>query len=72
MIIKIFFCNVSKLYCIDASCYVIIVKTSFFYFSLYFEGSPQQKIPRELCSGGDPLIFLRSHVPMKRFFDGMD
>ncbi len=21
---------------------------------------------------GDPAIFLRSHVPMKRFFDGTD
>jgi hypothetical protein len=29
---------------------------------------PQQKIPRELCSGGDLAIFLRSHVPMERFF----
>jgi len=31
---------------------------------------PQQKIPRELCSEGDPAIFLCSHVPMERFFDG--
>jgi len=29
---------------------------------------PQQKIPRELWVGGDPAIFLCSHVPMKRFF----
>jgi hypothetical protein len=29
---------------------------------------PQQKIPRELCSGGDLAIFLRSHVPTERFF----
>ncbi len=33
---------------------------------------PQQKIPRELCGGGDPAIFLCSHVPMERFFDGMN
>jgi hypothetical protein len=43
-----------------------------FYFSLYFEGSPQQKIPRELHGGGNPVIFLHSHVPMERFFDGTD
>jgi hypothetical protein len=24
--------------------------------------------PRDLCCGGDPAIFLCSHVPMKRFF----
>ncbi len=29
---------------------------------------PQQKIPRELWGGGDPAIFLCSHVPLKRFF----
>jgi hypothetical protein len=39
---------------------------------LYFEGPPQQKIPRELHGGGDPVIFLHSHVPMERFFDGTD
>jgi hypothetical protein len=33
---------------------------------------PQQKIPRELCGGGDLAIFLCSHVPMERFFDGMN
>jgi hypothetical protein len=33
---------------------------------------PQQNIPRELCCGGDPAIFLCSHVPMKIFLDGMD
>jgi hypothetical protein len=27
----------------------------------------QQKIPRELCSGGDPLYF---YFPMEIFFDG--
>jgi len=29
---------------------------------------PQQKIPRELCLA----IFVRSHVPMERFFDETD
>ncbi len=33
---------------------------------------PQQKIHRELCSEGDPAIFLCSHVPMERFFDGTE
>jgi len=33
---------------------------------------PQQKIPRELCGGGDHTIFLHSFVPMERFFNGMD
>jgi hypothetical protein len=33
---------------------------------------PQQKIPRELSGGGDPPIFLCSHVPMERFFEGTD
>jgi hypothetical protein len=36
---------------------------------------PQQKIPRASCGGGDPsplAIFLHSHVPMERFFDGID
>jgi hypothetical protein len=30
---------------------------------------PQQKIPRELCDGGDPPIFLCSH---RKFLDGTD
>jgi hypothetical protein len=30
---------------------------------------PQQKIPRELCRS---TIFLCSHVPLERFFDGTD
>jgi hypothetical protein len=33
---------------------------------------PQQKIPRELCGEGHPVIFIRSHVPMERYFDGID
>jgi hypothetical protein len=32
----------------------------------------QQKIPRELCDGADPAIFLGSHIPMERFFDARD
>jgi len=32
----------------------------------------EQKILSELCSGGDPAIFLRSHVLMERFYDGTD
>ncbi len=55
--------------------WVLIRKNLSFYFSLYLEGSlPQQKIPRELCSEGgrEPTIFLCSHVPMERFFDGTD
>jgi hypothetical protein len=31
---------------------------------------PWQKIPREFCGEGDPAIFLCSHVPRRRFFDG--
>jgi hypothetical protein len=31
----------------------------------------QKKIPRELW-GGDPAIFICSHVPIERFFDGTD
>jgi hypothetical protein len=33
---------------------------------------PQEKIPMEFCGGGDPAIFLHSHVPMERFFNGTD
>jgi len=32
----------------------------------------QQKIPRELGGVRHPAIFLCSHVPMERFFDGTD
>jgi hypothetical protein len=31
---------------------------------------PQQKIPRELCGGGDPPIFLGFYVPMESFLMG--
>ncbi len=48
-----------------------IHKSLSFYFSLYFEGSPpQQKITRELCSGGDRAKFLCSHVLMEQFWMG--
>jgi hypothetical protein len=37
---------------------------------------PQQKIPRELCGGRDPIThistFPYSHVPMLLFLDGMN
>jgi hypothetical protein len=33
---------------------------------------PKQKIPREIRGGGEPAIFLHSHVPMERCFDGTD
>jgi hypothetical protein len=33
---------------------------------------PKEKIPREICGGGEPAIFLHSHVPMERCFDGTD
>jgi hypothetical protein len=48
------------------------VKTSLFISLCILRDLLQQKIPRELCGGGDLPIFLRSHVPMKRFFDEMD
>jgi hypothetical protein len=48
------------------------VKTSLFISLCILRDLPQQKIPRELSSGGDPAIFLCSHVPMERFFEGTD
>jgi hypothetical protein len=48
------------------------VKTSLFISLCILRDLPQQKIPRELCGGGDSTIFLCSHVPTERFFDGMD
>jgi hypothetical protein len=48
------------------------IKTSLFISLRILRDPPQQKIPWELCGGGDPAIFLCSHVPMKRFFDGTD
>jgi hypothetical protein len=61
-----------KVACNHGKHIVLRCKNLSFYFSLYFEGSPQQKIHRELCGGRDPTIFLCSHVLMERFFDGMD
>jgi hypothetical protein len=46
------------------------IKTSLFISLCTLRDLPQQKISRELCSGGDPPIFLGSYVPMERFFDG--
>jgi hypothetical protein len=49
------------------------IKTSLFIsFCILRDLLPQQKIPRELCGGGDPTIFLCSHVPMERSFDGLN
>jgi len=48
------------------------LKTSLFISLCILRDFPKQKIPRELCGGGDPANFLRSHVPMERFFDDMD
>ncbi len=48
------------------------VKTSLFISLCILRDLPQQKIPRELRGGGVSIIFLRSHVPMERFFDRMD
>jgi len=49
-----------------------VCKTSLLISLCILRDLPQQKISLELCGGGDPLIFLCSHVPMERFFDGMD
>jgi hypothetical protein len=48
------------------------VKTSLFISLSVLRDLPQQKITRELCSGGDRAIFLCSCVPMEQFFDGTD
>jgi hypothetical protein len=51
----------------------VCVKTSLFISLCILRDLLQQDIPMELCGGGrDPPVFLRSHVPMKRFFDEMD
>jgi len=42
-------------------------KTSLFYFSLYFEGSPQQKNLGSYAVGEIPLHF---YIPMKDFLMG--
>jgi hypothetical protein len=36
-----------------------------FYFSVYFEGSPQVEEPLGIMLGRDPPIFIRSHIPIK-------
>jgi hypothetical protein len=48
------------------------MKTSLFISLYILRDLPQQKIPRELIGKGDPAIFLCSHDPMERFFDGTD
>jgi hypothetical protein len=48
------------------------VKTSPLISFCIFRDLPQQKIPRELCGGGGPAIFLCSHIAMERFFDETD
>jgi hypothetical protein len=48
------------------------VKTSLFISFCIFRDLPKQKNPRELCGGGDPTIFLCSHIQMEIFFDGTD
>ncbi len=50
----------------------MILKTSLFTSLCILRDLSQQKIPRELSGGGDPPIFLSSHGPMERFFDGTD
>jgi hypothetical protein len=43
-------------------------KTSLLISLCILRDLPQQKIPLELCGGGDLLTFLCSHVPMERFW----
>jgi hypothetical protein len=55
--------------------FFFLIKTSLFISLCILRDIPQQKIPRELCGGGDGgdlVIFLCSRVPMERFFDGTD
>jgi len=47
-------------------------KTSHFISLSILRNLPQQKIPRELCCGEIPAIFLHSDVSMERVFDGME
>ncbi len=49
-----------------------VVKTSLFISPCILRDLPKQKIPREVFSGGEPAIFLHSHVAMERCFDGTD
>jgi hypothetical protein len=46
------------------------IKTSLFISLCILRFLPQQKIIRELCSGGDHAIFLCSHVLMEQFLMG--
>jgi hypothetical protein len=48
------------------------LKTCLFISLCILRDLPKQKIPSELCCGGDPAIFLSSHVPMERISDDMD
>jgi hypothetical protein len=50
--------------------YFVYVKTSLLISLCILRDLPQQKVPLEECGGGDPLIFLCSHVPMERFLMG--
>jgi len=45
---------------------LVNINTSLFISLCILSDLTQQKIPRELCSEGDPTIFLCSHVPMER------
>ncbi len=60
--------------CTILATYICVCKNLSFYFSSYFEGSPPTGYPYGVMwwGGGDPPVFLRSHVPKKRFFDEMD
>ncbi len=59
--------------CTILTTYICVRKNLSFYFSLYFDGSPPTGYPYGVMWwGGDPPVFVRSHVPMKRFFDEMD
>jgi hypothetical protein len=46
------------------------MKTSLFISLWILRYLPQQKIPRELGDGGDPAIFICSHVPIEFFLMG--
>jgi hypothetical protein len=46
------------------------IKTSHFISLCILRDLPQQKITKELCSGGDRTIFLCSHVLTEHFLMG--
>jgi len=50
----------------------VVLKNVSFYFSSYFEGSPPAEDPYGVMWWRRSCLFLRSYVPMNRFFDGMD